>query len=161
MFFKSLRDAKLYLDELHKFRLVDFCDGKRTELEKILVKLFDCLDLTLSKNHFVTNTKTLRFLLPQLFIPMDRTYTVNYFTEYKGYDIPKVITTQVKWLVSMHKELAELYKIKIELYDKLSSEVNLPITKLLDNTLIGFAMYREVYIRFFHLISTYNQVKTM
>lgn len=146
-FIESVQTTKKVLDELNQYILPDFLNyNKQKEIEILLCKVYEKLNLSKS-NPFVTTSKTLHFYMPQLFIPIDRTYTVNYFTNYKGVDLPdkKNKKDLVKWAMSFHRQLAKLYDLHIEEFNNLSIQTKIPITKLLDDMLIGFTMYRRCY----------------
>ena len=151
-FTNSLLEMRPVIDKLNEYQLLDFCDGTTTQqISKILLKLYK--NIKLSKlNQFVTISKTLHFFIPQLYIPIDRTYTVNYFSDYRGLDLPsnKEYDKQVAWAISFHRQLSQLYKNYKDEYDELSIKTKYPVTKLLDDTLIGFAMYRRYYCQQFN-----------
>lgn len=152
-FSASLQDAKNILKNLNQYELLDFINpDKQEKIKQLLFNAYNQLNLT-PKNPFVTNSKTLHFLMPQLFIPIDRTYTVNYFTDNKGVDLPYKDNKRelVEWAFSMHTLLATLYNKYKNRFNELSIQTKTPITKLLDNMLIGFAMYRRHYCQQFKL----------
>lgn len=145
---------------LQNYRLLDFLDVDKTSvIQNILSRLFQKLDLTDKKNEnspktlnrFVTVSKTLHFLVPQLMIPMDRTYTANYFHNYTNPDLPsnEHYDTQVKWSIQFHQSLARVYKLHEDTINEISISTLYPVTKLLDNMLIGFCMFRNNYISHF------------
>ena len=149
-FYKTIRANKSEIDKLKNYRLPGFCnDGNVSEIETIIQNLFENIDLT-ENSRFVTISKTLHFLHPQLMIPMDRAYTANYFHNYRMPDVPQKIEQQAKWNIAFHKELCSIYMKHKDLIDKISIETKYPITKLLDNLLIGFNMYRDLFIKQFN-----------
>lgn len=150
-FHKKILSNKPDLDKLKEFRFHDFCnESVANEIKTIIQKLFKELDLT-ENSRFVTISKTLHFLHPQLMVPMDRAYTANYFHNYRMPDIPKDIDGQARWNIAFHKELYSIYKEHKELIDRISIETKYPVTKLLDNMLIGFSMYRDIFIKEFNI----------
>lgn len=152
VFSKSLHDNKFILDELNQYSISNFCDkSSATKIKNLLINVYKKLKLSKS-NPFVTTSKTLHFFLPQLFIPLDRTYTVSYFTNYSGTDLPPKEKTEdlVTWAISFHKQLAELYLLYKDEFMELSIITKIPVTKLLDNMLIGFTMYRRYYCQQFN-----------
>ena len=160
-FNNSLLKMKPTIDELNEYQLIDFCnDIKTKQISKILLRLYKNLRLSKS-NQFVTIAKTLHFFMPQVLIPLDRTYTVNYFSDYHGLDLPsnREYEKQVTWTISFHKQLAKLYNNHKDNFDELSMRTNLPVTKLLDDTLIGFAMYRRDYCQQFNVVYIMNNRK--
>lgn len=148
-FNETIKDNKSEIDKLREFCFPDFCnENVVNEIASIIYKLFEVLDLT-ENSRFVTVSKTLHFLHPQLMIPMDRAYTANYFHNYRMPDIPKNIEGQARWNVSFHKELCAVFMKHKDLIDEISKETKYPVTKLLDNMLIGFSMYRDIFINKF------------
>lgn len=148
-FKQSIQMNKNLLDKLCDYSLLDFCDNtKSAQIKNILLNLFDNLNLSQS-NPFVTNAKTLHIIIPQLLIPVDRTFTVGYFCDYKFSDVPKDTKEQVDWIMSIHSLLANVYIKHKDWIDDYSLEANCPITKLLDNMVMGFSLYRNAYINEF------------
>ena len=151
IFTESLNENKSIMDQLCDYKLLDFLDNTKVKTIKGLMKqLYRKIKLSKS-NQFVTIAKTLHFFMPQLFIPVDRTYTINYFSNYKSPDLPsnKKYQKQVEWAISVHRSLATIYKKHQLKFDELSLKTKLPITKLLDDMLIGFSMFRNEYIKGF------------
>lgn len=141
IFYKAIMDNKSDIDRVKKFHLQDFCNENKTiEIGNITSNLFEKLELT-KNSKFVTLSKTLHFLHPQLMIPMDRTYTANYFHDFRMPDIPSNLKKQSEWNLAFHKELCMVYLNHQELINTISIETKYPVTKLLDNMLIGFSMY--------------------
>ena len=146
-FIELIQNVKPIFDQLNQYTLLDFInESKCKEIEKLLCELYRTLKISIN-NPFVTTSKTLHFYMPQLFIPIDRTYTVNYFTNYRGADLPNKENKKdlVKWAISFHKLLAQLYYRFEEDFNELSTQTKIPVTKLLDDVLIGFAIYRRSY----------------
>ena len=134
---------------MKNYTIEDFnIPSKKSTIKTIISQLFYNLALT-NKSGFVTISKTLHFLHPQLMIPIDRTYTANYFHDYTQPDVPKKKDTQIDWSFAFHQQLSSVYKKHQKLFDEISKDTKYPITKLLDNMLIGFAMYRNIYINRF------------
>jgi|GEM_PF-5077393 len=146
VFRNNLLAAKSTIDKLLTYNFSDFADNqKKNEITDIVVELFDNLELT-QNSKFVTLSKTLHFLLPQLMVPMDRTYTANYFHDFRQQDVPIEPKKQAEWNIGFHKTLCKVYMMHKDLIDCISIETKYPVTKLLDNMLIGFFMYRDMYI---------------
>lgn len=149
-FYEMVRANKSEIDKLKNYRLSDLCnDNNVGKIETIIQNLFENLDLTVN-SRFVTVSKTLHFLHPQLMIPMDRAYTANYFHNYRMPDVPQKIEQQAKWNIAFHKKLCSIYMKHKDMIDNISIETKYPITKLLDNLLIGFNLYRDLFIQQFN-----------
>ena len=149
-FYEMVRANKSEIDKLKNYRLSDLCnDNNVGKIETIIQNLFENLDLTVN-SRFVTVSKTLHFLHPQLMIPMDRAYTANYFHNYRMPDVPQKIEQQAKWNIAFHKKLCSIYMKHKDMIDNISIETKYPITNLLDNLLIGFNLYRDLFIQQFN-----------
>lgn len=111
-----------------------------SEFEKVLglVKhLFLGLKVMKSKSKIVGVSKTLHFLLPKLFPPMDRRYTMNFFYGHLNY-----FNDENKEFNSFSILLREFYKISQRLRLNSSDVNNLfwntSVPKLIDNAIIGY-----------------------
>ena len=104
------------------------------ELTKLL---FLGLKVMKSKSKIVGVSKTLHFLLPKLFPPMDRRYTMNFF--YGHFNYHDDVNKEYK---SVSNLLREFYRIsqKLNLTSKDVDKVlwNTTVPKLIDNAIIGF-----------------------
>lgn len=144
-FIESLYNNKTEIDKLSDYTVIDFYNAARIkEIYEIVENLFKSLNLT-KTSKFVTVSKTLHFLHPQLMVPMDRTYTANYFHNFSFPDVPREDKDQAKWNMEFHKALCKVYHNHKDLFDKISFETRFPVTKLLDDILIGFQLYRRFY----------------
>jgi len=149
IFRANLLAARTLIDRLGSYRFVDWSvEVKTKEISKIVQQIFATLELT-ENSKFVTLSKTLHFLHPQLMIPMDRSYTANYFHDFRLPDVPTDKNKQAEWNIAFHKELCKVYLLHKAMIDDISLETRYPVTKLMDNLLIGFFMYRDIYIRKF------------
>ena len=148
VFKNNLCSSKPLIDKLCDYSFPDYINDNRASIiAGIVGEIFKSLDIT-HNSRFVTLSKTLHFLHPQLMVPMDRTYTANYFHDYSFPDVPKGIK-QSEWNYHFHKKLCEVYSVHKELIDGISKETRYPVTKLMDNMLIGFSMYRSQFINQF------------
>lgn len=127
-------------------QLLDFLVPKSPLMQNVC-NIFNSLHLSQSKDQLVTVSKTLHFLCPQTFIPIDGKYVVGFFTNYHG----NVINDQLNVFVNVHIALATLYNSHQNLFNTLASITGFPVTKLLDFMLIGYYMFREDYIQNFKL----------
>ncbi len=101
------------------------------DIEKLMYSLEN---ICKQKTKIVTFSKTMHFMLPDLFVPVDRTYTLNFF---RGHgNIPEKLKSQY-WL----------YDNLLRSYAKLSKKHNFRgykgkwnknIPKTLDNLIIGY-----------------------
>ena len=137
VFKNSIIRNKNAIKNLSEYRLQKLSSEK---LNKILMEdgfeLFSNLDLVAdTKPRLVTYSKTLHFLLPNLFVPIDRKYTMKYF--YGHTNIPKNVERQYRRLLDITEEyrlFASL--VKISKYKDTVWNTNIP--KTIDNMIIGF-----------------------
>lgn len=133
----SKNNLKENLIELSKYKL--FSTRRRqieTEIVELLENVFLNLKVMETKRRLVGVSKALHFLLPNLVMPIDNKYTMNFFS----------ISTDV------NRELNTFKTIFIESYNitrglcLTQNEVdgkrwNTSVPKLIDNAIIGFTQY--------------------
>ncbi len=140
IFKETIIKNKQTIKNLEKYELVNL-EEKDFVLKK-LKDLFFNLELTETKSKIVTFSKTLHFLLPELIVPIDRKYTLDFF--YNNKQIP----TDKNKKINCEKQ----FKIFEELFDKfieISRVYNLnryldkiwhaTPTKVIDNAIIGYS----------------------
>jgi hypothetical protein len=138
-FKNSLKRHKKYFTRLSNCRLEQLSDvDLHKRLEGDARYLFSHLKLVAdSKPRLVTYSKTFHFFLPQLFVPIDRKYTLTYF--YGHSNIPKDIKLQYKRLSNI-LEKCRIFAKQVDLsqfYDE-NEEWNANIPKTIDNIIIGY-----------------------
>jgi hypothetical protein len=107
---------------------------KKEELEK----LFNGIDICVQESKLVAHSKTLHFLLPNVFFPIDNRYTLKIFSDSKE---------NFEKYFYIHQEFNKIYndinikKIINEIVNEFKSD--LPITKIFDNAVIGYIIYKE------------------
>ena len=123
----QLKDKELHLLSENEFE----------EVLRLTKPLFLGLKVMKSKSKIVGVSKTLHFLLPKLFPPMDRRYTMNFFYGHLNY-----FNDENKEFDSFSILLSEFYKItqKLKLNSKDVDNVlwNTTVPKLIDNAIIGY-----------------------
>lgn len=132
------------VDSLSKYRLENL---QSTDwLIEPVRSLFKNLHLVApGKPKFVTYAKTLHFLLPHLFAPMDRRYTLQYFYNYTS--VPKSDELQVQMycdLLEEFRKFASRHKTKLtEFLDTKNMKWNQSVPKIIDNMIIGYQIGNE------------------
>jgi hypothetical protein len=97
--------------------------------------LFNKLNITTQHSKIVGVSKTLHFLLPELFMPVDRTYTMNFF--YNGYNYKKYMKSEIATFKEIFKDFYRIIKdINISKVDIDNVRWNTSLPKLVDNALI-------------------------
>ena len=104
------------------------------EAQKIL---YDDLELVPpNKPKLVAFSKTMHFLLPNLFVPMDRKYTLGYFLGYTSFSGNS--DREFNLYSSLYLEFLEFSATHPELLGFIDDNWNQTIPKILDNIIIGF-----------------------
>ncbi|HUI29354.1 MAG TPA: hypothetical protein VLX91_03980 [Candidatus Acidoferrales bacterium] len=125
-------------------RLSNFClDGLTSaQLNEILWvdghALFSNLVLVAdTKPRLVTYSKTLHFFLPDLFMPIDRTYTLNYFCG--NLNVPRRVEHQFELLCKVLEE-ARRFAASVPLAHFIDRVWNANVPKTIDNIIIGYQL---------------------
>jgi hypothetical protein len=118
--------------ELHLLSEVEF-----EKVLKLAEPLFVGLKVMKSKSRIVGVSKTLHFLLPKLFPPMDRRYTMNFFYGYNNYFGDG--NRESRSFSTLFREFYKItQKLKLNSKDVDSISWNTTVPKLIDNAIIGY-----------------------
>jgi len=138
------------LKELYKYKLQEIISLTNDEGVKIISKLnfiFKNLNISKTKRQLVSVSKTLHFLLPDLVLPMDGRYTMNFY----GYsNIPEKIDDQFKIFKDVFVKSYHISKkliLSTNDIDNVMWKTSVP--KLIDNAIIGFSQEFENFIDHF------------
>lgn len=115
---------------------IGFCSFE--ENKNAIREIFDNINVSNKKRKIVANSKTLHFILPNLFIPIDGKFTMNFFGK-SGSNFPTY-----SFILSKFIEIYKYKKIVINNIQKqIFKEIKLvlPITKIIDHAIIGYAKY--------------------
>ena len=135
-FKKSILTNESSIKSLKGFRIELVNEENYEWLIEKQKELYDNLELTEGcKSKLVTFSKTMHFLLPNLIVPMDRTYTMKYFLGYttfsgnneKMFELYKSIYIEFVTFSGEHPELSK----------HLNTDWNQNIPKIMDNLIIG------------------------
>ena len=127
--------------ELMYFTNKSIKDITNKEVQDKLDVLFNKLKLVYKgKPILVTFSKFLHFYFPKLVVPIDRTYTCNYF--FGNTSIPKTPDGQFKKFILMEEEFAEFSK-RHNLKKYITKDWNLCETKVMDNMIIGYLKLKK------------------
>lgn len=137
----SIVKNKLSLHELHTCHLSHLSDDDLPSILDKLEKLFSGMHVMQSKSRIVGVSKTLHFLLPNLVMPIDRTYTLNFFY---GYDkCGQDVSDEFKTFKDVFEKVLKIAK-KLNLSEKDIEKLddgrnwNTSVPKLVDNAIIGY-----------------------
>lgn len=145
-FHKSINDFKKEIIELDKFKLGEISQNKFNEYSVQVETLFNNLKLvgcnvnkigkkTSEKPRLVTFSKTLHFLLPNTVMPIDRKYTLNFFTNKT--DFSKSLDKQFEIFINCQKTANEFIQKNKAIIKYKNSVWNLNLPKTVDNIIIG------------------------
>lgn len=137
----SILSLKNELVELENLRLQPNIELKERSID-MLKKVFLNLKVMESKRKIVGVSKTMHFILPNLIIPIDSTYTLTCFYNYNKYDNSpeKEFGT---FLDIFEKSIGIVKRLNLVQEDVDGEKWNTSIPKLIDNAIIGF--YRYIY----------------
>lgn len=136
-FIESIQGRRKNISQLNDKELHLLSENEFERVLKLAKPLFMGLKVMKSKSKIVGVSKTLHFLLPRLFPPMDRKYTMNFFYGHNNY-----FNDGNRESDSFSILLREFYKIikKLDLNSKDVNNVlwNTSVPKLVDNAIIGY-----------------------
>lgn len=148
LFKKSIRECRSNIENLKKYKLETLNDEDKKEVLSKVNILFKDLDLVGDswtgnkiKSKIVTFSKTLHFLLPELIVPIDRKYTLNFF--YGNFDVPtdtdklKNDEKQIELFDELYDKFCEIISV-YNLKEYKDNKWNLNIPKIVDNAIIGY-----------------------
>lgn len=142
-FIDSILAQRSNLTKLYPYKLSSIeKDLIDLEIIGLMEVVFLNLKVMKSKRKIVGVSKAMHFLVPDLVIPIDGTYTMLYFYGYNKY------STNAQGEFNMFKDIfVKIYKIakRLELTqdDVDNKDWNTSITKLIDNAIIGFFKHYE------------------
>lgn len=133
-FEKSIFEHSDILRKLAKSEIGEI--NEVSETPKLLRELFFNLNLVAKdKPILVTASKTLQFFLPNLVVPIDRKYTLTYFTGHTNID--KRMEKQFDLFIKIQKEFSRFASLhNLEKYK--DEKWNLTVPKIMDNMIIGY-----------------------
>ncbi len=132
-FEKSIIDNKDNIYSIADLNIKEI--SEETSMNQI-EELFYSLDLVANtKPALVTFTKTMHFLLPELVVPIDRTYTLMYF--YENVNIPKEKEKQFAMIKEIQCEFSK-FANKISMDKYIDKKWNRTAAKVMDNMIIGY-----------------------
>jgi len=149
LFKETIRKNKDKLNSLKNYKIEQLNEKEKIEVLKTSEELFNNLDLVGKswtgnkiKSKLVTFSKTLHFLIPNLFVPIDRKYTLDFF--YNDTMVPTHSNNQknnekqlevFREIYEMFCEIAKIYNLK----QYLDNKWNTNIPKIIDNAIIGYS----------------------
>lgn len=133
IFRASILENKERIVQLSGYRIQDLSEQSLRGILKDTQKLYSKLKLARAKRKLATNSKTLHFFIPTLFIPIDNSYTLKYFHK----NNPERVREQFDLLSEILEEARKLAtSSRLERFIDHNRNLNIP--KIIDNILIGY-----------------------
>lgn len=139
--------------ELLDFVEIDFSDideNEHSNIIKNLKKIYSKLKISISDSTIVANSKTLAHILPQLIPPIDRQYTIRFFTQdrhnfyykngkYRLFQIPNDIESQFDLFVEICQKIKRLFDMVDRSIMEIQLETfNTSYPKIIDNVIMAY-----------------------
>lgn len=136
-FADSIQGFSQNITKLSKMELSSLSESEIEQILELTRPIFLGLKVMKSKSKIVGVSKTLHFLLPKLFPPMDRRYTMNFF--YGHFNYHNDVNKEYKSFSILFREFYRISQ-KLNLTPKDVDKLlwNTTIPKLIDNAIIGF-----------------------
>ena len=149
LFKDTIRKNKTKINSLMDYKIEKLNEKEKADVLKIAEELFNNLDLTGKswtgnkiKSKLVTFSKTLHFLIPDLFVPIDRRYTLDFFYDNKmvptSSNIKKNNEMQIEVFNELFEKFCEIAKI-CNLSKYVDNKWNLNVPKIIDNSIISYS----------------------
>jgi hypothetical protein len=139
-FRRSVNKQKRLLCDLSAYRLVELTEGQKIQVLRTLERLFRSLEVMKTRRRIVGVSKALHFLVPDLVMPIDSTYTMLYFYGYNKYSNEADKEFEV-YKDIFNKSFRITRKLDLSPGDASGDKWNTCVPKLIDNAMIGFEMY--------------------
>ncbi len=137
-FAKEIRSQKNNIENLSNYKLISINKNDADDVLNKIKDLFFNLKIMEGRSQIVGISKTLHFLLPDLIMPIDRKYTLNFFYGNNQYNQER--NREFKTFCEVFKNFHKLvFDLKVT-----KKKFNQPIPKIIDNAIIGF-MNKHVY----------------
>jgi hypothetical protein len=141
---KSIQQHEPYLVDLYKNKLESIGEENAQTIIRDLEFVFCHLETMKSKRRIVGVSKTMHFLLPDLVMPVDSTYSMPYFYGTNRYS-PKAEREFQMFLDIFTKTRRITNTLQLTNKDADGEKWNTSIPKLIDNAIIGFDRTFEKY----------------
>lgn len=136
-FTSSIRDFRGHFKALSSYRLHETNEADLNgSFQKYVWDMFSKMELVApGKPRLVTYSKAFHFYLPDLFVPIDRKYTLNYF--YGHTNLPRDLRRQFEVLSDLHCEFSK-FAPNVDFITTHDEIWNANIPKVIDNIIIGY-----------------------
>ncbi len=138
----SINNLSSVLERLYKYKLHEMSGNDIKDVIEDLKEVFKGLDMMKSKSKIVGVSKTMHFLLPDLVMPIDRKYTMNFF--YGNNRYKQIIDKEFKDFEKLFREFHRISKVlNLTDEDVNGKNWNTSVPKLIDNAIIGHTQEKE------------------
>ncbi|MHA2061642.1 MAG: hypothetical protein ACW963_05050 [Candidatus Sifarchaeia archaeon] len=144
---ESILNHRKELVRLYQYKLQLLSEDRiNHEVKGLLWNLFSGLHVMDSKRRIVGVSKALHFLLPDLVMPIDSTYTMQFFYESNKYS--KDAKTEFRTFMEIFmKAYGITRRLGLTETDVSGEGWNVSVPKLIDNAIIGLFKYLEIDFR--------------
>jgi len=133
---KSILQAKPSLMRLYQCRLEELTEKTTEQVRSRLEIVFGGIKVMKSKRRIVGVSKTLHFLLPDLVMPIDSTYTMEAIYGYNK--VSDNLKKETDDFINIFNKTVKIAKdLKLSSDDVAGDRWNTSIPKLIDNAIIG------------------------
>lgn len=138
VFKKSILAQSNTLRSLEKYRIESLKSPE--DLKPKIRSLFKSLRLVArGKPKLVTYSKTLHYFLPNLLMPIDRRYTLNFFYNSENFKNDETIQFELYWQIfTEFRKMSESYNFK----KHIDRKWNRNVPKIIDNIIIAYMKKR-------------------
>jgi hypothetical protein len=132
--FKSmLKKKRKNLNSFRKLKIDRLSKKKFDKVFSEFNKLFDYFKITRGKTQLIGFSKMLHFILPNLIMPIDRKYTLQFFYNNKNVNTNR----QFEYFLEIHQCLHDISQ-KINFRKMINNRINKNVPKIFDNAIIGY-----------------------
>lgn len=138
-FKNSITNLKNEIIELHQYKMHQINSSQTKSILSKIENIFRGIHITQNKSKIVGTSKLLHFLVPDLIMPVDRTYTMSFIYGHNKYS--QEIAKEIHTFNDIFRQFYNLTK-KLSLTDQDIDGLgwNTTIPKLIDNAIMGFVM---------------------
>jgi len=138
----SIRSYQERLVSLYRYRLEKLAEDDIEEVLEQLSKLFCGLKLMATKRRIVGVSKALHFLLPDLVMPIDSSYTMRAFYGYNRYD--DSAEKEFKTFTDIFLKSCRIARwLELSKSDVSGLRWSCSVPKLIDNAIFGYFLKNE------------------
>ena len=136
------------LKELSRLRLEKLEDDQIEEVVAKVTELYDNINIMASDSNFVSNSKVLHFLLPNLVMPMDRQNTIHFFYGEWSRSVSRsrfkeIFRNSARIAREKRRDINSVIKTKDDMPGDGTPSWHQTVPKVIDNAIIGALTSKE------------------